>query len=91
MNWTKPYCGVTHLGNNLRGYRLTVSDYGTFATLTRWYPGCAFHPLSSDHNTVKAAKETEEAWLKEVAHNQTIATEGIVSAINTRKDNGYLC
>ncbi len=82
MNWTKPYCDVTHLGNIGDEYWATVTDWTTFATLTRWYPGCQFHPLTSTHNTVDEARQYAEDWLS----GQNIAEQGMVSAINTRKE-----
>ncbi len=64
--WTKPYHGVTHAGTyGGQNHWVTACDYGSFATLTCWFPGCQFHPLHSDHKTIAAAKEAGEKYLRQ--------------------------
>lgn len=62
-NWTKPYYGVQHLGRATDGYWLTVSDYGSFAELLKWFPGCKLSPMEETHDTAEAARGAGEAWL----------------------------
>lgn len=59
--WTKPFHGVTHLGTGK--WRLTITDRGSFADLSQWYPGCGFSPLSTVHDSVADAKAIGEQWL----------------------------
>lgn len=63
--WSKPYYGITHLGTG--PHRVTVTDRGSFAELDRWFPGCGFRPMESDHESAEAAKAAGEKWLREVA------------------------
>lgn len=68
QEWTFPYHGVQHLGN--AGHRnrwCTVEDFGSFARLTRWWPGCGFAADNqSDHATAAEARAEGERWLAEV-------------------------
>ena len=65
MHWTKPYYGVTHCGYfSLRSYWCTVTDRNSFVELSKFYPGCGFHPHESTHETVEEAKNEAEKWLK---------------------------
>lgn len=65
-DWTRPYCGVTHLGEKAgpSSWWVTVTDRGSFAELSCWFPGCGFSPLKSTHDTVEQAKTAGEKWLK---------------------------
>jgi hypothetical protein len=66
MEWTKPYCGVSHCGKPSDGKRwATVEDHGSFVTLLRWFPGCGFKPNESTHDTVEDAKDKAEKWMNE--------------------------
>lgn len=59
--WTKPFHGVTHLGD--KPSRVSVTDRGTWAELMCWYPGCGFSPLRSHHDSAEIAKTLGEQWL----------------------------
>lgn len=65
MSWTTLFHGVTHFGELRDTHRLTVTVSGHSATLLKWYPGCAFHPIEEHHDTEREAKEAGEKWLKE--------------------------
>lgn len=68
--WSTPVRGMTHAGDLAKStWWVTVTDYGTFATLLRWFPGCRFYPTSSVHDTVAQAKAVGEKWLDE--HEET--------------------
>lgn len=62
-NWTKPYCGVTHLGELGDLVRVTVEDHGSFATLFKFRRGIA-GAEQGDFKTVDEAKRAGEAWLR---------------------------
>ena len=66
-SWSKPLAGVSHKEGKTREWRATVTDYGSFAELTCWYPGCSLSPLESIHPTAQEAKEVGDAWLGEQA------------------------
>ena len=63
QQWTKPYFGVSHLGELCDRFRLTVCDYGTFCLLHKWYPGCGFSPIEEEFDTVAQAKGAGMWWL----------------------------
>lgn len=65
--WSTPIAGVSHRDGKSRDWRATVTDYGSFAELTCWYPGCSHSPLESIHPTAQEAKEVGDAWLGEQA------------------------
>ena len=62
--WTKPYYGITHLGNLRDERRVTVADYGHFALLSRYIRG---HGLLSQtsHASVDVAKQVGARWIAE--------------------------
>lgn len=65
MNWTNPFYGVTHCGQfGLKNKWATVEDYDSFAKLSKWFPGCGFSPIQSEHETAFLAKQEAELWLK---------------------------
>lgn len=65
IEWTKPHHGVQHFGDfGTKNHWCTVCDYGTFATLFRWTPGCGFHPMESIHLTAQAARAVGSDWLQ---------------------------
>lgn len=66
-DWTKRYCGVTHLNAAAKKSRATVVDHGSFAELQRWFPGCGFSPIVSQHETSEEAKAAGESWIAEAA------------------------
>jgi hypothetical protein len=41
-----------------------VTDRNSFVELSKFYPGCGFHPHESTHETVEEAKNEAEKWLK---------------------------
>lgn len=53
-NWTKPYYGITHLGELSEYIRFTVSDYKTFAVLSTYVKGRP--AIQTRHKTTVAAK-----------------------------------
>jgi hypothetical protein len=63
--WTTPFHGVTHLGEyGTKTHWVTVCEYESFAELARWFPGCGFSPIKSDHDNAEQAKRAGERWLK---------------------------
>jgi hypothetical protein len=65
--WTAPFHGVTHLGTCSPAVKwVTVVDYGPFATLLLWFPGCRFDPSERTCDTVEDAKKRGERWLREI-------------------------
>lgn len=66
MNWTTPYCGVTHLESSDKRYRATVRDHKSFATLAMWVPGCGFSPEERQFDSVDVAKLEGEQWLTSI-------------------------
>ena len=66
--WTAPHHGVQHAGEyGLRSHWCTVADYGSFAALTLWAPGCGFSPSNRDMPSAEAAREAGEQWLRDHA------------------------
>lgn len=67
MNWTPPYCGVTHATPSTRGIRqLTVVDHETFCVATA-FGLTGFKPVFE--RTFRGALRVEDAkrWLEERA------------------------
>ena len=64
MNWTTPYCGITHLGELKARRRASVADLGTCAELTYWFQGCGFSPAQSVFADVEDAKRAGERWIR---------------------------
>ncbi|QFZ84590.1 hypothetical protein GFK26_18350 [Variovorax paradoxus] len=68
--WTKPFYGVTHCGKVGHGqWWVSVTDYGSFADLECWFPGCGFSPLETQHGSAEAAKAAGETWLRQNDRN----------------------
>lgn len=68
MHWTKPHYGVQHGGTySPARHWVTVEDYGTFARLARWFPGCGFSPMESTHDNAEDARQAGECWLRGIA------------------------
>ena len=66
--WSRPSHGVQHCGSGSpRDYWATVEDYGSFAVLSLWSPGCAFHPEQSTLATADEARTVGRRWV--LAHN----------------------
>jgi hypothetical protein len=63
--WSKPFHGITHLSVSGKRSWVTVTDWDNWASLTRWYPGCGFSPLETQHGSADEAKRAAEAWLKD--------------------------
>lgn len=63
-SWSEPNCGVTHLGQVGDLRRASIQEYGSFATLLKWFKGCGFNPLTQDFDTVDEAKRAGDAWIK---------------------------
>ena len=63
--WSAPYLGVQHLTGKTS--RASVTDYGSFAELLRWFPGCGFSPIKSQHASASEAREAGAKWLAEAA------------------------
>lgn len=63
--WTKPYYGITHLGEYRDERRVTVVDYGGFARLPRYIRG---HGRLSEsiHASVEEAKPVGARWIAEL-------------------------
>lgn len=62
-NWSKPYYGLSHLGELSDRRRASVQEHGDgSATLTMWVRGGGFCPAEEPYATVAAAKEAGEQW-----------------------------
>lgn len=64
--WTKPFLGIQHLGTDTRW--VTVTDHGSSAELTCWFPGCGFRPDVTTHTDAEKAREAGEAWFGLFGH-----------------------
>ncbi len=64
MNWTKPYCGITHLGDLKDTRRASVADLGTCVEVTYWLRGCGYSHAQSVFPDVEAAKRAGERWIE---------------------------
>jgi hypothetical protein len=62
--WTPTVHGVSHLRYNPKRRWASVLDYGKFAVLSLWFPGCGFEPLEQTHKTTMAAKRAGRAWVE---------------------------
>lgn len=71
-SWTKPYCGVQHLGklDCESGYRATITQYKKFTLLHKWYPDCGFHPIEETFDAVQEARVAAEKYVTE--HGYTV-------------------
>lgn len=65
--WTNPYYGVQHLNEPGKKSRVSVTDYGSFAELHCWFPGCGFEPIKRHHFNAESARAEGEQWLKQAA------------------------
>jgi hypothetical protein len=65
--WTAPYHGVSHSSTPGKKSYATVTDHGSFADLSMWFPGCGFSPTKQQHDSVEQAKQAAEAWLRDAA------------------------
>ena len=65
LRWTKPYCGVQHLDEPLRGIRqITLTNYETFVEVWALGPQ-GFTPIWEERtNTVNEAQEKAEAYAR---------------------------
>lgn len=64
--WTKPFHGVQHLGADNRW--ATVTDRGSSADLTCWFPGCGFRLEVSTHTDAEKARRAGETWFGLFGH-----------------------
>lgn len=72
--WTKPFHGVQHLGEfGTQRFWCTVNDYGSFAELLRWTPGCQFSPMRSTHLSAANARAVGEGWLDDIRSKRGLA------------------
>lgn len=67
--WTKPFHGVQHLGQEPGAFSLgkrwaSVCDWGTWADLRQWFPGCGFSPIEKTFDNVKEARKAGERWVR---------------------------
>lgn len=63
--WTAPFHGVQHLGKfSTKAHWVTVCDYGTFAELSCWFPGCGFSPIHSTHDNAAQARREGEKYMR---------------------------
>ena len=60
--WTRPYCGITHLGGLRDERRVTVDDCGDFALLSRYVRGHG-RLSQTTHASVEEAKQVGERWI----------------------------
>lgn len=66
--WSTPCCDTSHLGKfSLKTRWCTVVTWGSFVELSRWFPGCGFNPMKSEHLTESEAKLKAEKWMEETA------------------------
>lgn len=75
--WSKPYCNTTHLGRISDPRWSTVTDFGSFAELTKWSRGCGFSPAHATYDTAEQARAAGELWVETGADLQ----EGLWPAI----------
>lgn len=63
QEWSRPNLGVQHLkAPNTRRWA-TVTDRGSFAELSCWYPDCGFSPMESTHTDAQSAREAGERYV----------------------------
>lgn len=64
--WTPPYFGVQHFPDGPTesdsSHWVTVEDFGAFAKLLCWSPGCAYRPLVYMFETAGEARWAGEAF-----------------------------
>ena len=65
-DWTKPFHGMQHLGTGNRW--ATVTNYGSSAELTCWFPGCGFRPDVTTHTDADRARQAGESWFGLFGH-----------------------
>jgi hypothetical protein len=65
--WTAPYFGVQHLNMHGKKSRVSVCDYGTFAEVHLWFPGCGFSPINRHHDSAELARADGEKWIESAA------------------------
>lgn len=71
LQWTTPFCGVQHLGAFSTQYPwATVDDRGSFATLSKWHPGCGFSPENIDFDNAAKARAAGSRWLNTQRRNR---------------------
>jgi hypothetical protein len=64
LKWTKPYHGVTHLGEmDHTNVRVSVTDYGKFALLIK-YPREYGLAIETQHESAAAAKKAGMEWME---------------------------
>lgn len=66
-HWTTPYLGVQHYPNGqyrTDSYRASVENYGKFAELVCWHPGCGFSPARYTFQDVITARAAGEAYVR---------------------------
>lgn len=61
--WTKPFHGVQHHDGHRKDVWTTVTDRGTWAELSCYFPGCGFRPIQSTHDSAEQARAAAESWL----------------------------
>lgn len=61
--WSKPYCGVSHLGEIADLRWATITQWDSFVELTRWLKGS--RPIESTFDTLAEAKAAGEGWVAE--------------------------
>lgn len=65
--WTMPYLGVQHFpAGGIEpdsAHWATVEEFGAFARLLCWSPGCAYRPLAYMFETVDEARWIGEAYV----------------------------
>ena len=66
--WSKPFHGLTHLGESSDRRRVSVQAFSDGrAELFKWYEGCGFSPITEMHDSVELAKAEGERWINEIS------------------------
>jgi hypothetical protein len=64
LKWTKPFYGVTHLGElDHTNVRISVIDYGKCVLLIK-YPRYYKSSIETTYKSVDAAKRAGKKWMK---------------------------
>lgn len=69
--WSKPYCGVQHLGQPGHSYGLywvTIEDWESFAILKKWFPGCGFNAEEQTFNSLEETIKEGEKYIRKNFH-----------------------
>ena len=75
--WSKPYYGVSHLGQLADDRWATITDYSSFVELTGWFRSCGTRPNEATFDTVEQAKAAGERWVSQGIFSASPASAGV--------------